>query len=83
MLSQSERGRKSSGRREMERDGEVAGGRGQRWRERDGGKERAMDGWKEGGREKERINSSGALVPHYPGRALSPWQCGRKRIAQA
>lgn len=38
---------------------------------------------REGGREKERINNSGALVPHYPGRALSPWQCGRKRKAQA
>lgn len=37
----------------------------------------------EGGRQKERINSSGALVPHYPGRALSPWQCGRKRTAEA
>lgn len=52
-------------------------------RDRDGGKERGIDGGREGGREKERINSSGALVPHYPGRALSPWQCGRKRIAQA
>lgn len=39
--------------------------------------------WMEGGREKEGINSSGALIPHYPGRALSPWQCGRKRIAKA
>lgn len=52
-------------------------------RETHEGKEREMDGGREGKREGERINSSGALVPHYPGRALSPWQCGRKRIAQA
>lgn len=52
-------------------------------RERHEGKEREMDGGRAGKREGERINSSGALVPHYPGRALSPWQCGRKRIAQA
>lgn len=59
-------------RAEMEREGER-----RRKREGDGWMERARQG------EKERINSSGALVPHYPGRALSPWQCGRKRIAQA
>lgn len=96
MLSQSERGRKSRGRKEMERRGrQREGGRGcgRKRAERKGdgeterGKERVMGGCRkegrEGGREKERINSSGALVPHYPGRALSPWQCGRKRIAQA
>lgn len=55
----------------------------ERERETREGKEREMDGGREGKREGERINSSGALVPHYPGRALSPWQCGRKRIAQA
>lgn len=43
MLSQSERGRKSRGRKEMEM-GE---------RERDGGKERAMGGGREGGRRRE------------------------------
>lgn len=52
-------------------------------RERERQTKREGNGWREGGREKEGINSSGALIPHYPGRALSPWQCGRKRIAKA
>lgn len=57
----------------QEEEGREGGGK----RRRD---ERPMDGRR---RQKERINSSGALVPHYPGRALSPWQCGRKRTAEA
>lgn len=55
------------------REGRKGGGRRETERKQQG----------ERGTEGERINSSSALVPHYPGRALSPWQCGRKRIAQA
>lgn len=58
VLSQSERGRKSRGRREMEREGrrerraEMEGVR-EMARESDRGRERAIDGWREGGRKRE------------------------------
>lgn len=84
VLSPSDAGKMSTGRKEMERgEREVAEGRGQRGRKMEERRGWCVDGETEESREEKRINSSGALVPHYPGRALSPWQCGRKRIAQA